>query len=256
MRRIFALFLLFTAVSLRAGCGLEYCPFPGAETPWEAEASVRSARFDWEGRSGSYLQTQVRGLRRGPLWSSGALLSLVSLDEGGRRNTGLGSPLLFIERRLSSSFVSGLQAELPGGNHRMGVASEHAELLPYLSYHRMPEPFYHSALLGFRFSTDTGHAHAPAAGRPLLVNPHDDKEVLYRLALGWRLEGSSVKNEFFLDGAHALSSTAPGPGFVAAGVSLLFPAGGSDGFRFTAEQAVTRPRRFENRLGLLYRLSL
>ena len=242
-----------------ASCGLEVCGMPDvAPSAGDREFSfwtgARFVNFDLGPRDGHYTEIPFHLMVPAPSpWRGGAQTSLVFLDDGTENNSGLTNLLLFAERRLGenngASISAGGQLEVPVGDDEDGIASDHWELIPYAAVRQPTAVLPWSALAGFRFSLEDGHGHGRGRGTPLFVNPHEDKEFLYRFSVFPARRMGEFAPEIFVDGQHALDGPSDGTGFLSLGGKALADFGG---WRLgpTAEIAVTKPRRFDYKLGV------
>lgn len=225
---------------------------------WVFKLPVNHVNYTLEGAEGHYTQALAIAHYQGwPRWVVGGMAPFASVSQEGQghpeRNSGLGNPLVFAEYKVLSSPVEtlalGSQFEIPWGDDEHGIAAEHAEWVPYISARR--GDFY--GRVGFRYALTSGHGHdAPAPGHSVLVvNPHEDKEFLYRV--GWWGENPAwaVVPEAFLDGQHALDGEEnKGKGYLTGGLGLSrdFAEGWSVGL--TSEMPLVKPKRLDQRLGV------
>lgn len=243
---------LFPPALLSASCGLHLCGEPAADAAarFRAELSIQRVDFELPGSSGRYLQLLPRGEYRAGRWTWGAAVPLVFLRAAGREESGPGNPVIFGEFRagpaLGGTWALGSQLEIPWGDDEKGLAAEHSEWLPSVSWRRegvLLEPYVRA---GFRWSLSEGHGHA---GVPLAVNPHAEKEFLYRAGVAGRRRTFPWKPELYLDGQHAFGADVPGPGFLSIGGSLELPFR-TVRLRLSGERPAAAPRRFESQVGL------
>jgi hypothetical protein len=218
---------------------------------WRAEASLGQTRFNVGGVSGSYQRfTPQLSFKGWAPWTAGGSLPLIRLNAGGRHHWGLGASELFGEYRVPGTAWSavdlGARLSLPG-NETAGMADHRVSLTPYASYQWRREALRLSSRVGYRhyFGDDDGK-------HSVLVDPHATSELLYRLGAGWKKDDSSVDTEFYVDGQNGRARDQRGPGFLKGGIALLFPVDEDRDLRFTAEHALTHPRRFENALALSF----
>lgn len=250
-RFLIALFVLASSSAARASCGLSVCDVAGSPGLWRAEVKAFRVAYDLDGFSGSYLQTAVTVGREGRSWRLGGTASLVSNSpDAGHHKTGLGNPVLKVEH-VRGPWAAGLLAEIPWGDDANGLAGDHAAAVPYAAWRPSRGAWRADLRAGYSHSLTEGHgAHAAAGGHShvLVVNPHADREIVYRSAVMNHRE--RVSAEAFLDGHHALKGESDGKGFLTAGLAIdaLFGKGFSAGI--WGEVPLTRPRRMESRVGL------
>lgn len=260
MAQITALLLLLFPRGAYADCGLSFCPVGShrsEEAPgWRLSLQVRHAGFDVAGVSGHFTQATPRAEYRAARWWAGAGLPVTRLEAMDETRTALSNPILFAEGRpewrRDWKPAFGLQIELPFGDHEHGIASEHAEFVPYASLVRS---FGHPFLLataGFRAAVG-GHEHD--AMHPLLVNPHEDKEFLYRLGGGSHWRHNALMVQGYLDGQRVLSDEEGEKGFLSAGLQAVGRLSDDFDMTGTVEVPVTTPSRVEwlLSLGVTYR---
>jgi len=278
--------LALTTSSASAFCGLQSCPKPtgSGETPrFEAALRTRVVSYDIGNNEGHYLVTAPRVFLNYGGFALGAEVPFTRLDNGGTVSTGLSNPLVTgrYARRLSHAWSGevGLQWELPIGNQKDGLAGDHNMLLPWLGLRRdLGHVWYATGMVGVSTALEDAKASAPVtttaqiisdpsdptgtslskvgktahAGHdhgatPVLVNPHADRELQGRLAVGW-IKGRGTFEGYGLSQTDLTSS---GPEtYARAGVSYEWSL-----MRFTALQIigdlpVTAARRNEAEVGV------
>jgi hypothetical protein len=278
-RAIFATFVLagtFGAGSVVAFCGLESCPRidPHGQThSTTAGARARVIGFDIGDESGYYGIVSPHLFVRIPFVSHlsvGAEVPWVSLHTADDDVSGLGNPLLTAQyaRRLSHdwSAEAGLQLELPLGEADQGLADDHFMVLPWIGGRfEGGTAWYASGVLGYsqavggeEEAVDTsasarlaplskvahnGVDHGAAVATPLLVNPHGDREVHWRAAVGYRPRERWTLEGFALGTADITESDAVY--FTRAGVSCEWSLTSAVGLQVVADAPVTAARRSE-----------
>jgi hypothetical protein len=223
-------------------------PAPSNGPHWAARAQW--VDFDLHGFSGHYWEVtpQVGAQWRKIHWTVSA--PYIFLSARGENHAGLGNAVGLVEFSPSAPWSWGAQLEIPTGDEDKGLGADHPEFLPYGKFTRSRGGWRASLLGGFRYSLDQGHGHA-AGGIPLIVNPHEDKELLARVVVV-RPAGTAMP-QFTVDWQQPLDGEDQGTGFWTAGARLRR----SLGPRWSAEALwqfpLSRPRRFENKVSLLVR---
>jgi hypothetical protein len=260
-----------------AFCGLQSCPRVnphGGSHPFEAGIRARVVTFDIEGQEGAYgvasprFFAKVRGL------SLGVEVPWVNLHAEEGVTSGLGNPLLMAQyaRRLSHdwSAEAGLQVELPFGDADHGLAGDHTMVLPWIGARKEWGMRWHtSGMLGFsqalgeKLQDDGGGAalaksahngvdHGAGQAAPLFVNPHGDREVHWRAAVGLRL-GERWTFEDFLLGQADITKPDENPEtvhYVRNGISAEWAVTHAVALQMAADAPVTSARRSEAALGI------
>jgi len=271
---------LFITVSAQAFCGLQSCPRidPHGQThPYTAGVRARLTGFDIDNESGYYGIVSPHLFVRTPFLSNlslGVEVPWVTLHTADDETSGLGNPLLTAQyaRRLSHDFSAeaGLQLELPFGDHDHGLADDHYMLLPWVgARYEWGTAWYASGMMGFsqavggeddaadttasaRIAGSTlakaAHADHGAAAEPLLVNPHGDREVQWRAALGYRPRARWIVEGFGL-GTVDISESTP-EYYVRAGVSSEWSLTEALGLQVIADAPVTSARRSDATIGV------
>jgi hypothetical protein len=220
------------SLDAQASCGLRECPavqqVPAA-TAVRASAAARHTEFDLEGVQGNYSSyvSRLELTRNG--WILGATATIVTLRRSGETHTGAGNPLLFAQRRVLTRSEHrlhvGLQYEVPWGETRDGIASDHHELLPYARWALSAGRAGAELTLGYRFSIGesgggatgspslapiargsgialhAGHDHATAVD---YVDPHAEREVVWRAAVTG--PGTRLAPALGVEGRHVVSA--------------------------------------------------
>lgn len=255
-----------------ASCGLEGCPaLPGgsmATHKYSLHAMLREVSFDIDDITGDYsmLTLRLETTAAGQV-QLGGFVPLVSLRTDESDSLGMANPVLFAEWRavqqVNRSLVIGNQLELPIGDSEDGIAADHFEVLPYAGYRQSFGELSASANVGFRFALgehsahEEGDHHAKPSTRsahggetPILVNPHEDQEFLYRVGVSRDFGSKPIRPELFLDGQLVMKGEDPGQNFLTAGALVSIPAGGRYQLQPTLEFPLTEESRFEWRLGM------
>ena len=256
-----------------ASCGLEGCSaIPGSSMvtqKYSLHAMLREVSFDIDDITGDYSMLTLRlETSVGSQLQLGAFVPLVSLRTDESDSLGMANPVLFVEwravQRVNRGLVVGSQIELPLGDSHDGIASDHFEILPYVGYRQSLGELSASANLGFRFALgepaahDEDDHHAKTSGRslhgadetPILVNPHEEQEFLYRVGVGREFGSKPIRPELFVDGQLVMKGEDPGQNFLTAGAMVSIPVGGRYQLLPTLEFPLTEESRFEWRLGM------
>jgi hypothetical protein len=238
-RRLIWAALLFCAVSFcavpaTAFCGLQSCPRPAGsgETPrLEAALRTRLVAYDIAGNAGHYAVTAPRVFVNYAGFAVGAEVPFTRLDNQGSVVTGFSNPVVMARyaRRVSHAWSAeaGIQWELPVGNQEDGLAGDHHMLLPWIGARRdFGSSWYATGMFGVSTAVPEtrsapmndalakaavsakiaheGHDHGAAL---VLVNPHADREIQARVALGL-IRGRATLEGFGLTQTD-VSSTGP-----------------------------------------------
>ncbi|MGQ0643866.1 MAG: hypothetical protein ACT4O3_00015 [Elusimicrobiota bacterium] len=238
-----------------AGCGLNMCPVSDAPSGggWRWDASASQTSFERRGVSGHYSSVTPRveyRARHG--WASGAYWPVIFLDDGKHRKTGMGNPVLYGERRALPFLRWGTQLELPLGDDKHGIAAEHGELLPYAGADAAAGSWNFSTRTGYRFSLSNsgrGHGSGDHDHGVLLVNPHEDREFVYRTGAERFWAPKDFRTGFYLDGQHALDGDSDGTGFLTGAFEVSLPFHRRLAWTLFLERPLTRPERFSWRTG-------
>lgn len=241
-------------------CGLDHCPRPRLserEKPsvaWSLEHTDLAPRA----RRGSFTQGALH--LRAPVGAHaviGSHLPFGYLRSGAEGHWGLANPVGYgewIARPTAPQAVTlGLQLELPFGDTRGGIASEHAMAMPYAAYaYRGGRGILHASL-GFAAQLPDGRSHAAAgdhsahggAAAPLPAKPHEPFELLYRLSVAVPWEARRIEPEAFLTGARvAFAEAGAQVHHVSAGAALGFRVSRGLLLKPRWEQQLTSPARF------------
>jgi hypothetical protein len=275
-----------------AFCGLQSCPRVnphGGSHPFEAGLRTRVVQFDYEEESGFYGVLSPRFFAKVRGVSLGIEVPWVVLRTEDIRVSGLGNPLLIAQyaRRVSRdwSLETGLQFELPLGDYDHGLADDHFMFMPWVGVRKeWGERWYTSGMLGASLSLqmdantydDAGDMGASArvaprspgssklakashngvdhgvSRNPVYVNPHGDREIHWRAALGLRLWDRWTFEDFFL-GQADLTKPDENPKtvhYVRNGVSAEWAVTPSVALQAVADAPVTSARRSEAALGI------
>jgi len=177
-------------------------------------ASFQQTAFDISHVSGYYSQVTPRLEFR----NSGRLLigsdfpvTALHRDDQSANTFGLGNPVGFGQYRVLSSNGNeasiGLQIEVPLGSHEDGLASDHFEFLPHLTYAHAAGWIGVSTDIGVRHSLGSTDHHDDEES-PLFVDPHADSELLYRLGLLFYHPVIGVTPSVYIDGQRRLGGEA------------------------------------------------
>ncbi len=214
--RTHLLFVGCTALALaalptpaEASCGLEYCELPSpALSGKSAKHTTLSilpsvVGYSLQAESGSYIESRMRlDTSYFRQWKFGLWVSpvLVLAPEESRR--GITNPVFFSERSFSVNdsitLSTAMQLEVPLGSSEAGIASDHFELLPYLGARYQSSRFLLQWNVGLAFAIgahEHDHMHAPGEEHeaPLVVNPHEDREAMMRLAFSMPLRKDTLR---------------------------------------------------------------
>lgn len=216
-----ALLLLILVLGLAApparSCGLNHCPRPKLDVREKPSLAWSVDHTDLASRAGNGSFTQGALHLRVPLGAHAVLgshLPFGFLRSSTQGHWGFSNPMAYGEwvmRPAATQAVTlGLQLELPLGDTRGGIASEHAMAMPYAAYAYRGRLGVVHASSGFAAQLPGGHSHAaPAedhsahggAPAPLLAKPHEPYELLYRISMALPLETLRLDPEAFLSGA-------------------------------------------------------
>lgn len=203
-----------------SACGLNFCPRlePKGENAFDLGIMVKQVHFNLEGTSGSYtgFMPDVAYILH-DRWTFGVNLPIIFLDVDGHVETGISNPMGFAEFRFQPGpgqrMGFGMQLELPLGNDEKGMAGNHFMAVPYLSWAKAMHPFFIGGSAGGSFGISGGHSHGEgdaashhgSGSSTLYVNPHENMELLYRIAGGTNLWNKRVNPEISLNGQHVLT---------------------------------------------------
>lgn len=256
MKRVFFFFVLLMSPAVHASCGLSVCDVPAREGGvWGVESRVSRVVYDFDAAKGSYIQTSVAVDYAGfSGWRLGGMFPVVSHSpDAGHSKTGLGNPVLRGEKVFGVWGV-GTMWELPFGHDEHGLASDHVAAIPYAAWRPVRGAWSADVRGGYCRSFSDGHGgndHGQGGhghSRVLVVNPHEDQELVFRGALtrsaGKAVFGGVVEGQQPLDGATKNKL------FLTGGLSadVRWGGGWSGGILF--DVPLSRPRRFEERWAL------
>ena len=228
---------------------------------------ARLTRFSNDDVHGYYFEALLRGEFHGVKhWVFGLTVPVVHLHVENGKHTGLANALLFSERRwpLPGGWAVKLggQLEVPVGDSKAGIAPDHFEVFPYAGVSKTLGQSRIYADVGVRLSlhgSEETESEAQItllhgggdneANKPLLVTPHEDQELLYRAGLATQLLGG-LHPSLELSGTQVLSHTSSGHTFIHVGTRWFMQLGRSVGIIALAELPVSRPARYNWRLGL------
>ena len=239
------------------------------------EAGLRSrwVAYDIAGNEGSYVVTAPRVFARYEGFALGAEVPLTRLDNGGAVSFGLSNPIVMAQyaRRLSWAWSGevGLQWELPFGDQEHGLAGDHMMLLPWIGARRDFGAWHASGMLGYSHALEAhahgadtiaasprlakklheGHEHEGVTS-PVLVNPHANREVQARVAVGWT-RGRGTVEGFTLGQTDVTALKSRGPtSYLRAGASYEWSFARFTALQFIADAPVTAARRNEFEIGV------
>lgn len=227
-----------TTHACRLDGALSHVMLSGPYAPnWLVASEVEAVGFDVAGTQGAYQRIYTRidyvGLRHFDL---GVAVPWAHVDANGTpaKAQGFGNPV-FQGRYTRSAWLGGfvsasLQLELPLGSDP-AIAADHGELLPQVGLVHEGQLFGAFARFGTRWSlgehtTETpspGDAHKQVSGGARVshatpethvetqwVDPHAEREVLYRAGLSMRRMRSRWTHALYLDGLHVVRGALPG----------------------------------------------
>lgn len=253
------LFCLGSMSKVFAACGLQGCPSI-SETETKNRLVIDNqltfTKFNLEHRKGDYVMFTPHIHYYG--WSRfvvGGFASLVNLDDGHETNTGFGNPVIYGEyvfsERDSVKLSAGTQIEFPLGDDDKGIAGDHTAVLPYLGYRQPLKRIGLFSQVGYRHSfSDSSDGHAGGGHTPLLVNPHGDKEFVYRAGVEKMADKSGLFGRLNIDGQHVIDGDDEGKGFLTANGYVGSRVGDQTRVGLLVELPVSNPRRFDSRVGL------
>jgi hypothetical protein len=273
----------FLTVSTSAFCGLQSCPRPagaGEASTLEAALRTRGVSYDIAGNTGHYLVTAPRVFVNYGGLAVGAEIPITRLDNDGVIATGLSNPVVMARyaRRFAYAWSGevGLQWELPIGNQADGLAGDHHMLLPWVGVrHDVSPAWFVTGMFGISSALEFGGHSAGAGGAsartvyatplfkaahaghdhetPVLVNPHADRELQTRAAIGWS-RGRGIVEAFGLTQTD-ITSDKTGT-YARAGGSYEWTIARFTALQFFGDLPVTTTRRNEGELGLLIKTGL
>lgn len=265
-------------------CGLESCPRDPAPAPELSRVEiagsidVQQTSFDYLRIDGDYTEVMARAAFAAGRFRFVAVAPYVTLRFLDTTRSGAGNPVFTGEANVlqagGGALALGLQYESPLGDSEHSLADDHTMFMPYVRADSRFRGVDLTASVGYRFSAfepdaetagdaaaappgrldlariqfHAGHAH----GIPVLVNPHDDREIL------WRAEAASVRPfagvvpaahmaaehvlgdasdaSFYLVGGPALRVPLAGP--VALETSASIPMGGGSRYHWRLDAAL------------------
>lgn len=252
-------FCVLVSESGYSSCGLQGCPTVGEVVPKErliVDNQLTFTKFNLDDRQGDYAMftphIHYYGL---PRFVIGGFASVINLDDGHETNTSFGNPVVYgeyvVPDRRPAKLSVGTQVEFPLGDDDKGMAGDHTAVLPYLSYHQSLDDFSLLTQAGYKHSfSDNSGGHAGGAHTPLLVNPHGDKEFVYRAGVKKLADKSSFFGRIGINGQHVIEGEDEGKGFLTAGGNVGSRLGEQTRIGLLIELPVTNPRRFDSRVGL------
>ncbi len=278
--------VLLVATQARANCGLENCPADpidaeGESARWSTSVELRETETQYLGIPTSYNHYVPWAEVRWDRWRSGAVVPMISLHFLGETRTGLGNPIFFAQGRITASEKSfldaGVQFEAPWGDSEEGLADDHAMLVPYVSSQWGGSLVELDGSVGYRFVVyeDTpdevsdaaagsrsdlegtraiqfhaGHDHGVAE---TVVDPHTDREMLWRLRTSsgrplWRITPSLL-----LDGQVVVGEAVGGSSFTNAGLEVRVRMTRAIALESAAVWPISDARRYDRRLAIALR---
>ncbi len=270
-----------------ASCGVETCPYyPAKVSPNTTERSrtptlvlpqtMQFTKFSHLEGSGHYFELILRGEYRGvPNWTFGATVPAVLLkvtkesSTGGKSHTGLGNAVIFSQRQWQLardwSVRLGGQIELPIGADADGIASDHFEGFPHAGVNAQfgKTSVYFDA--GFRFAIEGSHQPESESSRvvplhndeesanelrPHFVNPHEDRELNYRIGAETQLWSQRIRPAIEVIGIQVLSSGATANTFMNAKMRWSASVTESLWLVATGEVPLASQSRYDWRVGL------
>ncbi len=269
--RLLPVALLLLPLSAQAFCGLHFCPRvdPDGDGGWQAGVRTRLVTFDLDGHAGHYVTASPRVLWTAGAFTLGTEVPLTRLRTGGETRLGLSNPLLTAQynSRVSPalSWEAGIQLELPFGDADKGLGDDHTMILPWVGARRhLTGSWFAAAKVGYSqafefgdhdhggsshvhaaagdgvvYALHAGHSHGENAG-PVLVNPHGDREIHLRTAVGHGLARTVV--EGYVMGQIDVSDSGP-VGYLRAGLGWERPLSRAATLRLQGDVPVTPNRR-------------
>ena len=190
---------------------------------WLLATAFDATAFDLDGISGHYARVTTRAqyVRLQSL-AVGAEVAVIQLHRNDleRPTSGLGNPLLFglcpLPAWRGGSVELGLQLGLPLGDAADGLASDHWEVLPHVGVAHEGRRLDVLADGGVRVALGGGHedcatptaTDAPplSSDTPLFVDPHAEKELLYRFGANLHDPYSTRNIALYVDAQHVLGN--------------------------------------------------
>lgn len=194
----------------------------------------------------------------GARWVIGSHLPFGYLRDAGHGHWGLANPMVYGEWTTKPApghaLTFGVQVELPFGDTRGGIASEHAMAMPYAAHAWRGSVLLTQASVGFAVQVPDGHSHdgavdpsrhTAAVGAPLQAKPHEPYELLYRFSAAYPWERARLEPEAFVSGARVVAGeTDAGLDHVGLGIGLGIRATRGLLIKPRWERQLTRPARF------------
>ena len=160
----------------------------------------------------------------------------VHLKVGPQTRQGFSNPLLFGQVDLvegpSIHASAGIQFEVPSGADE-AIAASHAGVMPYARLHGRAGMFTLQFQLGGLFEAGgSGHQHdhhheeistSPIPAETLLLNPHEDSELVYQLSATRQWVGELFSTTAHLGGQTVLSQSSRGDSFLVGGLEWNVP---------------------------------
>jgi len=220
-------------------------------------ASFQQTAFYISQVSGHYSQITPRlEFRSGGRLLVGGDFPLIALhrDDHNASELGLGNPVSFVQYQVIANSGNeasiGLQIEIPLGNHDDGLASDHLEFLPHLTFSLAAGWIGVTTDVGFRYSLG-GTDHHDDGESLLFVEPHTDTELLYRIALLGYRPIIGVTPSMYIDGQRGLG----GDGEHNRTAALGFVVGWTIADSYVLVPAIEFPITKEKRMNWTFRLS-
>ena len=263
-----AAILILATQTIRASCGLHFCPRTDevTEKPFEAALSWRQSGFDLNDHGGQYSEfVPTLQFAYKNLWLLKANIPFAGLSVKGETEWGMENPMLLAEWRfhpgMGNMLSLGVQAELPFGDHHHGLAGDHFMLVPYAAFGMGLGPWFLTATAGYSAAIGHhDHEEPPTAADLdyLYVHPHEDQEILYRLSAGLPLWNGRTRPEAFLNAQYVLvedKEFLKDDHALTAGILFPIKIGGGLTTAAAAEFPLIRPGRFDWSAGLDLRLA-
>ncbi len=264
-----------------ASCGLDVCPLDSAQAEGDerqvAEVQLpvlfQLNKFTVGDTEGHYVESLLRAeYRRFEHWVFAASLPIVHLMVDDDNRTGLGNGVILTEWQFplaaSLSASLGAQVELPIGDFDAGIASDHVEALPYGRITMARGRIRAGADLGFRFAVASDeeeaedsleypligflrpHTPADGDGNVLYVNPHEERELLYRAMVGYTFMDDVLAPAAFVHGQRVLSGDSETKTYVNGGFQLRCRLNQQLELMLLGEVPLTSPGRIDWRTGM------
>ena len=158
------------------------------------------------------------------------------LTVGNETRQGFTNPLLFGQVDLiegpSIRATAGIQIEVPSGADE-AIAASHVGILPYAQFHGQAGTFALQFQFGGLFEAggdghDHNHHHGAMSPSPipdgtLVLNPHEDSELVYQLSATRQWAGELFATTAHLGGQTVLSQSSRGDTFLVGGLEWNVP---------------------------------